>query len=282
MSNLERLLLELSIHRRFAVDILSVAKGLRLMGLIHVPVEVEKELKGVLSWVGLRVCAQRVLVRSDDPDSREGILREGQAAETGNFVELWYSRQDSVDLPPAATLYGNPGKHLGYPPCCVAEWAKLQSQRDFYQRYLLDTRSGYWEINRLATFFQDGLLIPDFYPCSMSCEEARRFAGPIRELAREHLDASWVEQTVRWMQAPLLQHSGYLYAFPKWTLAGQTLEMMSDEARRVQLLAVGRFDKAAQQGTRLVAFGHLEDALEAVLVSTDQSRVRVSLVDGGR
>jgi hypothetical protein len=280
MAFLTQALDSLGIHRRFAVDVLSVAQGVRRIGLLHAPLPSEPTLRRVLIGAGLIVFAQRELVRQDDPDSREGVLRDPFAGEPANFIELWYARSGEAALPASATLFANPGEQLGYPPCCVAAWERLKSQRDLYQRYIFETTSGYWEVNRLAALFQPGLLIPDFFPCSLSCESARAFATPIVNLARDALDPAWLSDTIAWMQAPLLECRGVLYAFPTWDLIGQDLELSTADGARLSLAAVGRFDDAVHSGCRLISFRHLEGAERVTLVGP--SGIRSSIVLDGR
>lgn len=281
MVDLPQVLEGLGVHRRFAVDILSVAREVRPIGLIHAPQRVESELCDAITRAGLQVFARRGLVHYDDPESREGLLRDCANGEPANFTELWYARPSSTPLPTPEALFANPGLHLGYPPCCVAEWERSKSQRDLYHRYIFDTVCGHWEINRLATLFQAGLLIPDFYPCSMSCENARVFATPILAVAEETLNPEWVAETIRWMRAPVVQHSESLYAFPNWTLTGSRLELLVADAVKVPLAAVGRFDRPRQSRFRLVPFGHLAAAREAVFVEPNGACTVANLVQVG-
>lgn len=281
MIDLPGILEEVGIPRRFAVDVCSVVRGVRRMGLIHAPLETGAKLRAILNQADLAVFAQRMLLRCDDPNSREGILRECRAGEGPNFIELWYARPDAGSLPASDTLFANPGLHLGYPPCCVAEWERGKSQRNLYRRYIFDTVAGHWEINRLVTVFQGGLLIPDFFPCSMDCEQARAFVAPILAAAQIALDRAWVLETIRWMQAPLVCHSGSLYAFPNWTLAESRLELRIADGVKVPLSAIGDFDNQQQRVFRLVAFRHLAPAREAILVGSDGMRTAVSLAGEG-
>jgi hypothetical protein len=277
MIDLPQKLEEVGIPRRFAVDVCSVVRGVRRMGLIHAPLETGARLRAVLNKADLAIFAQRMLLRCDDPNSREGILRECRAGEDANFIELWFARPDAGSLPASDALFANPGLHLGYPPCCVAEWERGKSQRDLYRRYIFDTVAGHWEINRVVTVFQGGMLIPDFFPCSLDCEQARAFVAPILALAQSTLDRAWVLETVRWMQAPLVCHSGSLYAFPTWTLADSRLELSITDGVKVPLSAIGNFDDQSQRVFRLVSFRHFALAKETILVGSDGRRTVVAL-----
>ena len=265
----------LGLHRRFAVDVLSVIRGVRQVGLLHAPIAAESDLCDSLNGIGLKVFARRSLIRSDDPNSREAVLNDCSEKTEANFVELWYALASGNDLPIPYDLFANPGRYLGYPTCCVAEWEKLQSQRDFYSRYLFETSSGLWEVNRLSAVFDGGLVFPDFYPCSLECEAARAFVVPILEAARETLDRAWVEQTIKWMRAPVVIHGGGLYAFPNWCLSGIDLELDTLSAVRLPLCTLGRFERPADDPTRLVPFRYLAGAGRVVLVSVDGVRTEL-------
>lgn len=280
MTQLPHSLEALGLDRRFTVDVLSVARSVRRIGLLHAPLSSESGLREIFAGVGLTVFSRRELVRQDDPDSREGILRDPAGGEVVNFIELWYARPGEDVLPSPRALFADPGKHLGYPQCCVAEWERLKSQRDLYRRYIFETVGGNWEVNRLASLFQTGLLIPDFFPCSLSCRAAREFAAPIVDLAREILDPAWVRDTMGWMQAPLIQFGGSVYAFPTWTFNGRELELNTANAAHVSLAAVGRFDDEEPPGCRLLSFRHLAGAEQVNLIGADGVRAVVQIGGG--
>lgn len=277
MTKLPQALEMLGLDRRFAVDVLSVARGVRRVGLLHASLPSESGLREILLSQGLAVFARRELIRQDDPDSREGVLRDPAYCEVANFIELWYARSGDNALPPPAALFANPGTYLGYPVCCVSKWERRSSQRDLYRHYIFETTGGHWELNRLATFFAPGLLIPDFFPCSLSCESARAFASPFVELAREVLDPTWVHKTVMWMKAPLLERAGTLYAFPTWSLNGSELELTAADAARVPLATVGKFSNVVRPGCRMLSFRHLVGAERMNLVRADGTRTAIIL-----
>lgn len=270
---------KLGLHRRFAVDVLSVIRGIRRFGLLHAPVAAESDLCGSLNSIGLKVIARRGLIRSDDPNSREAVLNDCSEKIKANFVELWIALE-GTELPTSYELFINPGRYLGYPACCVEEWERLQSQRDFYSRYLFETSFGLWEVNRLSAVFDGGLVFPDFYPCSLECEAACAFVAPILESAKETLDRAWVDQTIKWMRAPIVIHRGGLYAFPDWHLSGIDLELNTLHAVRLPLCTLGRFERPADDPTRLVPFRYLAGAGRVVLVSVDG--VKTELINLGQ
>ena len=71
---------------------------------------------------------------------------------------------------------------LGYPSCCVEKYEKTRGMGLFYRDYLFDeSKIRYNEINRLCTLFDSNLLMPDFFPCSLSCRSAKEFFDKIIE-----------------------------------------------------------------------------------------------------
>lgn len=278
MDDLAATLEQAGVHRRFAVDVMSVVRGLRHVGLLHVPRHAEATLPPPLARLGLAVFDRRELMRFDDPHSREAVLRECRPGEMANYVELWFSRVRD-DMLATRQHFLNPGAHLGYPPCCVAEWEKLQSQSAFYSRYLFDTHDGLWELNRLSTVFQGGLLFPDFYPCSLQCASARDYVSPFLSLAREVLDPRWVNETMMWMKAAVVIRGDMLYGFPRWTMTDSELLLHVHGAARLPLQTVGTFDVPADPAPRLVPFRHFAEARRVTLVGADGKHTALLLHD---
>ena len=268
MYDLTTTLVQAGVHRRFAVDVMSVVRGIRRVGLLHVPLDAETVVRSSLAPLDLVVFDRRELVRFDDPHSREGVLRECRPGEMVNYVELWFSR-DSDRTPTTREHFINPGRHLGYPDCCVAEWERLQSQSEFYSRYLFGTHDGFWELNRLSTVFQGGLLFPDFYPCSLQCASARDYVAPFLSLAGEVLDSHWVDETLTWMKAALVIRGTILYAFPQWTMSDSELLLHVHQATRIPLHSVGTFDVPCDPRPRLLPLRHFADAARVTLVSEE-------------
>jgi len=279
MLNFINTLKEIGIHQRFAIDILSVKTNLRKFGLIHIPINLEKLLTLNLKKIGLIVFEKRFLTHQNDPHSREGILIDCVKDKTPNFVELWYALDTTSPLPNSTELFSNPGRNLGYPLCCISKWEKLQSQRDLYKIYLLEKTSGYWELNRLATFFQEGLLIPDFYPCSMHCQKAREFVLPMHELSKKIFDDTWFDKTAKWMKAPILIHNEHLYIFPVWKLKDANLELMLAESAKISINDIGTLDLNLKLSFNLIPFNHLSSVKNGFLLKNNTEIIPIQLFE---
>lgn len=278
LSDLAAALDRAGMHRRFAVDALSVVRGVRRFGLFHTPIEASADLHAALEGAGLEVVAHRELLQYSDPSTREGVLRDPRHGERPNYAELWYAPRGEPRVPDASELFRDPGTWLGYPPCCVAAWEGCKSQRDLYEQYLFRSERGFWDLNRIAAVFQSGLLLPDFYPCTLGCTLAKTFVSGILQAVAAELDAAWAAETTRWMRAPILVYRDTLLAFPSWTRDGDRLSALSVDARRVSLASIGHFpESATHRGTRLLPFDHLEGVRYFDIVAGDADQLAVDL-----
>jgi hypothetical protein len=261
---------------RFALDVASVCCGMRKYGLLHVESCQEKATRAFLAELGLVVVASRALNRFVDPRSRESILVESHNSIGNTCHELWFATS-AASAPAPADLFSDPGLHLGYPACCTRFMMESPSLACHYNRYLFDAAPRYWEINRLTTVFSSGLLMPDFFPCSLACSEARRFAAPFIELAQEVFEDGQAARWVRQAQQPLLMYQGSLYCFSNWRLEGDTLCLEPDSAISVRVKDIATLDETPKmREPRLLEFHHLRSSPSAAMPAT----VRIESADG--
>lgn len=248
---------------RFALDVASVSRGIRRFGLLHVESGREQATRACLDELGLVVVASRALHRFMDPRSREHILVESRMSSGDTCHELWFATS-AASAPTPADLFSDPGLHLGYPACCTRFMMESPSLAYHYRRYLFDTAPRHWEINRLTTLFSAGLLMPDFFPCSLACSEARRFATPFIQLAKETLQDG---EAVRWIgqaQQPLLMYQGSLFSFSDWRLDGDTLHLQAGSARSVRVKDIATMDATLKMTEPLLLdFHHLRSSPHA-------------------
>jgi hypothetical protein len=248
---------------RFALDVASVARGIRKLGLLHVVVEQEQATRACLDQFGLVVVASRALHRIADPHSREHILVDSGSTPGDACVEIWFSAS-SGSAPSASELFGDPGRHLGYPACCTRFMLESPSLARHYRRYLFDTTARHWEINRLTTLFSPGLLMPDFFPCSLACLAAREFATPFIQLAKETLPEGAANNWIQQAQQPLLLHRDSVISFSRWRIDGNTLHLSAASARSIGVKEViPRGDFPPFTRPVLLHFRHLRSAPEA-------------------
>jgi hypothetical protein len=249
---------------RFALDVASVSRGIRKLGLLHVESIQEHATRTCLAELGLVVVASRVLHRFADPGSREHILVDSRTSRGDDCQELWFAKP-GARVPSATDLFSDPGLHLGYPDCCTRFMKDSSSLAFHYRRYLFDSAPRLWEINRLTTLFSSGLLMPDFFPCSLACEEARRFATPFIQLAEEILPEGEAARWIRQAKQPLLIYQGSLYSFSDWRIEGSTLHLKAGSARRVTIGDVAVMDASPKtDGPTLLDFSHLRSGSHAV------------------
>ena len=277
---------------RFALDVASVMVGIRWRGLLHVPERSFSPIVECLVDSGLHVIAQRPLLWQEDLSSREGVLKSvapGLEPSDEYWHEVWFARETRSN-PVPEELFSNPGRHLGYPDCCVAALASQSSLANHYSVYLFDPRLRAWELNRLTTLFSQSLLMPDFFPCSLACEAAREFVQPFCRLAEDIFGAETVAHWVARARQPLLVWSDHLYAWQHWELRDESLIVGVAGASKVVLGSIATLPKPhrSHEGPHLLAFAHLIDShtgrmpRRIVIETEDGSSVAVDLVSANR
>lgn len=258
-STITRILERSGIERRFAIDIASVALGVRPRALLHVPSASSERIVVSLQQLGLVCVARRNLVRHQDPCSREGLLSscaEGVRDASEQWTELWFQCR-GVPVPSTEELFDRTGSALGYPACCVSRFASVRSLDELYVSYLLEDKPGYWEINRLAAVFCSGFLMPDFFPCSLSCRVARDFVTSFHDVASALFAESQCATWRRAMQAVYFVLDGQLVFAPDWRCTANTLVVDSASASRAPLASIGReVGRLSVHGFRVLPFTH--------------------------
>jgi hypothetical protein len=242
---------------RYALDIASVKKGIRPRGLLHVHALQAPGIHALLTTYGLRVVAERQLEGSRDPQSREGILSDLKPDTPAERLwhEIWFSAQETAPIDPTE-LFRAPGVHLSYPGCCVDAMLATRTLSSFYDMYINDPRHRAWEINRLTTVFTDGLLIPDFFPCSLACREARDFARPFLELAREILGAQRAADWIARAKQPYFVYQDSLYTALDYACDNNHLVATMESMSRIPLQDIGKTIARQKDQFGLVPFAH--------------------------
>ena len=197
LTNLPSRLQMIGLDQRFALDLASVALGVRRCALLHVPAAIAADASALAREIGLVEVAAKRLVR-----------RSGEA-----WTEPWF--EQSFTGPSSSTELRDE-RALGYPLCCVQAYRGSSSIAAHYQRYLRCQERGRWEINRLSAVFCDGFFMPDFFPCSLSCSAAVTFAKGFFEVADQTIDSKTVARWRSVMQGVYGMFGGRLYCWPDW------------------------------------------------------------------
>jgi len=228
---------------RFAIDIGSVRAGHRTLGLLHVEAAAAAQVRDGLRILGLAVVATRFLTRENDPSSRESLLKlPSEVKHDGAFAphewaEIWFGRE-GIAVPGADALFGDPGRFLGYPSCCVSAFGRIAGLSAHYRRYLFDARPRHWELNRLTALFGRSLLMPDFFPCELSCDAALRFCRSLLGVAEEVLGPACLSDWMCVAQQPIVVIGGSVCTFSRWRLTGDSLQVSAGSGAKVPLDAV--------------------------------------------
>jgi hypothetical protein len=256
---------ELGLEGRFAIDVASVHAGLRPRGLLHVAFNQSRIVSQWLKESGFRLEAERTLSRAEDSQTKESILRDLDGS--GNYAdlwhEIWFSGPEECTVS-EKQLFGNPGKWLGYPTCCVDFMQGQSTLANHFSRYLHSTdEARHWEINRLASLFTKDLLMLEFFPCSLSCAGALSFSHALLPLARRVLPISEFAAGVSAAQMPLLIWGDCLVGFPEWKFVDGRLNLKTESAKKVRLMEIGCEQSSSTRSPRLLRFAHLAEGFQA-------------------
>ena len=227
---LKKSLSDCGINPRFSIDIASVAERIRDFGLIHIESHQKEQMMQILNNCNCKIIKNRNLKFTKDSESREGMLYDIKNGEKPTHCEIWYCSVNK-EIDPNFNPFLNPGEFLGYPKCCVSKYESTSGMGLFYKEYLFsDNKSRYNEINRLCTLFFPNLLMPDFFPCSLSCEEAREFSLKIQSIINLIYTKEEIKETYGYKLAPILIISEKLYCFPNFKLENQNLTLKVDSS----------------------------------------------------
>lgn len=226
---LKQSLSDCGINTRFSIDIASVAERVRDFGLLHIEINQMEKTIEILQKSGCKIIKSRDLKFAKDPESREGMMYDIKDGDKATHSEIWYCSVNK-DIEPNFDPFLNPGKFLGYPPCCVEKYETTRGMGVFYRDYIFDESNiRYNEINRLCTLFNSNLLMPDFFPCSLSCKSAKEFSVKIQAILNQIYSADQIQESNKYSYAPLIILSEKLYCFPNFRIQAESLFLIVDE-----------------------------------------------------
>jgi hypothetical protein len=222
-------LVRAGIEKRFAIDIGSVVAGIRSMGLLHCELEKVKAVEQILNDYQLKKLAGRKLFRLHDEASRESVLSTTKVEKSDDWFEIWYGNQ-TLKSPSPEELFSETGRFLGYPECCQQAMRGEGCLAALYRRYFHEDRHRNWRLNRLAALFHPTILMPDFFPCSLSCTEATRFVTPIQTVSPEFLGQEDMIAATVAMKAPLTVIGEEIFSWRTWSIADGCLEVLAADS----------------------------------------------------
>jgi hypothetical protein len=256
---ISRLLFSAGLSRRHYAEILTVSGQLRPFGLLHIPRQNAKIAEVLLSNCGCKIQSTRYLLRKDDPTSYDGVLADS-SPDQANFVEYVFSgSQLGLGLPDLEM-----GALLSYPECCRNEWMRHQSQGVLYNKYLCDEQPLAWEVNRLVLLFEPDVIVPDFFPCSLHCQNAVSYSRAMLELARTHLPVSWIAKSEEWLKAMMCIHEQHLLCFPRWQIIGGDCHLSVNEAIKMPIADITAYFRS-DSAIRKIRAGHVKQVSRVIL-----------------
>lgn len=270
LNMLPQYLREIQVKERFALDIASVVAGIRKRGLIHIPITKKESIYEILRKYNLYTPAERHLFSYQDPHSMEWILEENKPGNiiSEDWIEIWYSNTPDNDN---LNFFKNTGEILGYPKCCVDAMNKVRSLSRFYETYLLDDAPRFWQLNRLNTLFGGTFLMPDFFPCSLSCKEAKAFADNFVKLSFEVFGEE-TEITCNIQKQPIFLHGDYIYTCEKWRADEEKLYIEAASLKKQLLSKITKLDNYTG-GFKLLSCTHFKSKIEEVVFQDSQGEV---------
>jgi|688.fasta_scaffold230545_3 hypothetical protein len=226
---LKQSLSDCGINPRFSIDVASVAERVRDFGLLHIEINQKENTIEILKNSNCKIIKSRDLKFTKDSESREGMMYDIREGEKPTHSEVWYCSVNK-EVEPNFDPFLNPGKYLGYPSCCVEKYETTRGMGLFYSDYLFDNENTrYNEINRLCTLFNPNLLMPDFFPCSLSCKNARDFSIKIQSIINQIYSTDEIQETNKYSYAALIIFSEKLYCFTSFRIEDESLFLIVDE-----------------------------------------------------
>lgn len=260
----------IGINPRFAIDVASVANANREYGLLHIEHDVIEQTKDVLQLFECEIVAERGLVFLKDPQSREGLFLDPEPHQIVTHSEIWYTAKGNLNAS-RIDPFSNPGKYLSYPGCCVDAYERSSGLGEFYRRYLFSSDTiRHNEINRLCTIFCPDLLMPDFFPCSLSCNSAKDFAESMLGVSDLIFTEEEIARTKRFMNAPIILLEKQLLCFPDFERVKNVLHLYhSKDTRKVELTEIldSELVVSVGPGVNLVRFQNVNGVDEMFLTS---------------
>jgi hypothetical protein len=272
---LRQLVSSCNLETRTILDIAAVIEGLRPVCLLHIPKEKEQFVEYGISSIPLKIHHKRLLIKYRDPFSRESTLRSTSIYGRNDgqeWMELWIG-QEKMDLINPKYLEESTGRALTYPECCCANYEGQHSLADYYRNYIFSLESRFWQINRLATIFCEAMFLPDYFPCSLSCEFSKKFAEKFIKLSPRYLDESLIETWIHHLMAPLTVWEDRLIWWPVWKISGETLiiDQLNVKSKKLSDIATIKETRNINLSRPwLIPFDHLRsiERLEIVKGST--------------
>jgi hypothetical protein len=262
------------INPRVLYDIFTVVYGVRKLGLLHIPIDSHKFIQDQLNDFKLFEIARKYLVVSKDKFSRESLLKDAVKIDESTHIEIWFSLYKNIDENP----FKNPGKSLKYPECCIKTYETNSGLSFFYNNYLFSNETRHFVLNRLVVLFNKDLLMPDFFPCSLSCKSSIKFIEDCHSVVLDKFPRDIVENVKKIMQVPLLLWGDNLIYIPNWELITNDLYLHINQDVKYQKIenickiSENNLKLIKDKSPKLLKFNHLLNIENLVIIFSDNSQ----------
>ena len=168
-----------------------------------------------------------VHVHRDDPRATYAVVFAARAPEAARHAARQEAEADAEEI----------GLFLGYPACCVRNYARIEAGSDWLSLLLQDhlarkpSSAPLSHLTNKVSYLFDGVsLLPDYFPCSLHCPEARHLASRMHDSAIECGLSDLVNQAKLLLKRPIAIWHGLIIqpvdAKPvdesHWTFGGET------------------------------------------------------------
>lgn len=262
------------INPRVLYDIFTVVYGVRKVGLLHIPINSYKFIQDQLFDFKLYEIAKKYLVISKDKQSRENLLKDAINLNESTHIEVWFSVEKNIEENP----FKNPGKTLGYPDCCIKSYETNSGLSFFYNKYLFSNETRHFILNRLVVLFNHDFLMPDFFPCSLSCGYTIKFIEDCNSVVLKKFPSDIVENIEKIMKVPLLLWGDNLIYIPNWRLISSDLHLLINQEVKYQKIEnickinENNLKLLDDKLPKLLKFNHLLNLENLVLIFSDNSQ----------
>lgn len=207
---------EINLDEKNILDLFSIKHNIRQFCLVHIEEKYLNNLESLIKNLDLELKFNRKLYLYKDDMSHETILLSKKKTNYDQYnirIECWVGNNSKFDDILKNKIIENPGYYLGYPDCCITKYEGVKSLNDHYYQYLFLDKSIYWQNNRLPSIFSKNFFFPDFFPCSLNCENAKDFNSKFITLSKLIFSQETIEDQTNIMKTPIFIKSDSIF-FP--------------------------------------------------------------------
>lgn len=274
--NLYNEIISLDISPDVAVDLASLILNARSHILIHLNEEKYLLLKPLIKNLGLFVEAERKLYKSKDTTTNNYILNDKpKSSNDVSIVEVWVCfEKNRIN---ESRIFNNTGSSLGYPDCCVEKYEVIKDFSQYYHDYILTSEISYWQNNKLSASFLNFSPFTDFFPCSLNCEDSKKFNDSIIKISKKILPKFIYANMIKIMKSPIIINGDAICIIKEWEIINNDCIHASVDniicKKFTQILK--KIDFKISTKPFIINFSHLNNMKKIVLFDHDNEKQEI-------